>query len=360
MTDLVSLISKLIELPTSPGNAPALSGALDLVLGELSGYTIEHFESKDTKSALVHNQKTRPDKFGIILTVHLDTIPGKSDQLKPVIRDEKLYGLGVLDMKAAAACAITVFKEVAEKVDYPLALQFTTDEEVGGFNGTKHQLDSGVKTDFVIATEPTNLEIVTEAKGILQLKITAHGKAAHGAYPWKGQNAIWEMNQFMSSLRVEFPDPTPGAWATTINLGNIETSNRSFNKIPDTCTVWLDIRFLPREKNEIKKRVLKLMPRGFTSEEVVFEPPLQTSNTNSFVLSLSDSVKKVTGHAPLLRGANGTSDSRFYGVVDIPGVEFGPIGDGMGSDTEWIDLPSLKTYRDILTNFLLQQSSSLL
>jgi len=54
--------------------------------------------------------------------------------------------------------------DCAEELKYPIALQIVTDEEVGGFHGTKFQVENGVNAEFVIATEPTNLDIVTKAK----------------------------------------------------------------------------------------------------------------------------------------------------------------------------------------------------
>ena len=34
---------------------------------------------------------------------------------------------------------------MANKVDYPLGLQLVTDEEVGGFNGTKYQIEKALE-----------------------------------------------------------------------------------------------------------------------------------------------------------------------------------------------------------------------
>ena len=67
-------------------------------------------------------------------------------------------------MKGNLVAAMFAFIDSAEIVDYPIALQLVTDEEIGGFFGTKFQVESGVLADFIIATEPTNLDVVTRAK----------------------------------------------------------------------------------------------------------------------------------------------------------------------------------------------------
>ena len=106
-----------------------------------------------------------------------------------------------MDMKANVACLMTVFKDVADKVNYPLGLQLVTDEEIGGFHGTKYQIEKGVRAEFVVVGESTDLNIKNRAKGILWAKISAKGKTAHGAYPWRGENAIWKMNEFLNCLK---------------------------------------------------------------------------------------------------------------------------------------------------------------
>ena len=139
---------------------------------------------------MIYPQKTRPKKFKIILNAHLDVVSGREEQYKPYEKDGKLFGRGAIDMKGAAAVEILVFKEVAKRVSYPLALQLVTDEEIGGFCGTKYQIEKGVRADFVIAGEPTDFGVNNKAKGIIWLKIKTKGKSAHGAYPWRGKNAL--------------------------------------------------------------------------------------------------------------------------------------------------------------------------
>lgn len=65
-------------------------------------------------------------------------------------------------------------------------------------------------------------------------------------------------------------------------------------------------------------------------------------------------IKEITHEDGKVSGANGTSDVRFYNtMVNAPGVEFGPIGDGAHSNSEWVSLDSLNSYYHILKQFLL-------
>jgi succinyl-diaminopimelate desuccinylase len=350
---ILKLSKKLILIKSTSENQKALDEILKLSLFELKEYPKKIFKSKGVKSALIFNKKGNFKKFKIILNGHLDVIPGKENQYKPVIKGNKLYGVGSADMKASVSCLIFAFKEVAKKVNYPLALQLVTDEEVGGFNGTKYQIEKGIRSDFVIVGESTNFNIENKAKGILWLKIFAKGKTGHSARPWMGENAILKMNTFLQKLKEKYPWPKKENWVTTFNISSIKTNNEAFNKIPDYCEVWCDVRYIPEEKNQILKNLKKLLPKGFILKTLVNEPPFYVSEKNPYVKLLVKLIKRETKKGGKLIGGHGSSDARHFTRVSCPAVEFGPIYGGIGSDNEWVEIPSLEKYFQILKDFLL-------
>lgn len=349
---ILSLTKQFISIRSDPGNTNALSRILELALRQCNGYTVERFICHGVRSALIYNTKKRPKKFRVILNTHLDVIPGKTHQYVPHVKGTRLYGVGAMDMKANAACAILAFKQIANTLNYPVAIQLTTDEETGGFDGTKYQIEKGVRSDFVLACEPTNFDIVNEAKGIVWLRITAHGKTAHGAYPWSGDNAIWKMHAFLDALRKHYPIPTTQKWSTTVNVSTMSTSNQVFNKIPDECIVGLDIRYVPADAKMIIKNVRALLQKGMALEVLQNEPALYTDPKNLFIQKLHNVAGDIVKKPITLRGAQGSSDARHFMSVGGVGAEFGPIGGGIGSDHEWVSIPSLKKYADILIAFL--------
>jgi succinyl-diaminopimelate desuccinylase len=197
------------------------------------------------------------------------------------------------------------------------------------------------------------LNIVNKAKGIVWVKIHTKGKTAHGAYPWDGENAIWNMHTFLKKLEQAYPIPSKKEWVTTVNLARIETSNQTFNKIPDECAVWLDIRCIPEDSNTIIDSIKTLLPKGFTIEIVTSEPALMTNENNTFVKKLQSIGKEVTGNDVALYGAQGSSDARHFSHINCEGIEFGPKGENTGSDNEYVDIKSLESYYTILQKFLL-------
>lgn len=352
LKNILFLTKKLIYIKSTEENPKQLGEALDLVLNELKDFKIERFERNGVKSALVYNSKTRPKKFRILFNVHLDVIPAKDKQFKPKIIGSKLYGAGSMDMKANASCIILAFKEMANKINYPLGIQLTTDEEIGGFNGTRYQIQKGVRADFVIASEPTNFDIVHQAKGVLQIKISTKGNTAHGAYPWKGENAILKMNKFIGDLVKKLPNPKKEKWATTINVSKISTTNQAFNKIPDDCYVLLDIRYIKEDQKKILNKIKSILPKDFKLQILATGPAVLTSIKDKNIVKLKKIIAKNYKNNSALRGAHGTSDVSHFAKINCPGIEFGPIGGGIGSDKEWVSIPSLDTYYKIIKSFL--------
>jgi succinyl-diaminopimelate desuccinylase len=314
--------------------------------------TVEHFEHNGFRSILVYNAPSRPQRFKVILNGHLDVIPGKDHQYVPYVEGDKLYGVGATDMKANVACIIKVFNQMAPRVPYPLALQLVTEEELGGFDGTRRHIESGVRGDFIIAAESTNFDIVNQAKGVLWIALSAFGETAHSAYPWRGTNAVQKMTQFLTRLAEEYPTPRAQEWCTTVNVSSIHSPNTAFNKIPDRCDVKLDLRFLPSESENALQRLKAIVPADFSMEVIAHEPALYVAETNPFVKHLRQATEEIRGQPSALYCAQGSSDARHYTRVGDAGVEFGPIGGGIGSDSEWISISSLSTYCQVLEAFL--------
>lgn len=342
----------LIRMETVPERPSELDRALKYCVKQIRVGRIEYFERNGVKSILVYNTEQRPPRFRVLLNGHLDVIPGKADQYVPRVQDGRLFGVGATDMKANVACIIAAFNEMAPRVSYPLGLQIVTDEEIGGFDGTKYQIEQGVRADFVIAAESTNFNIVNQAKGVLWAALTARGKTAHGAYPWRGQNAIQKMVRFLSTLEAEYGTPTEEQWCTTVNVSAIQSENRAFNKIPDQCGVSLDLRFLPGESKDVLSRLRRLVPSDFDFEIKAHEPALFVDSSNPFLQSLRQATEQVNKMACSYYCAQGSSDARHFTRVGDAGVEFGPIGGGIGTDEEWVDLDSLGRYVEILKCFL--------
>ncbi len=349
---VIDLAKELIRIASVKGDTNALKNVIATAVAPLEGFTVEHFERNGVPSVLVYSGKSRPERFRIIFNAHLDVVPAKVEQFVPFEKEGKLFGRGAVDMKAAAAAEILIFKEMAAQVTFPVGLQLVTDEEVGGFDGTKYQVEQGVRADFVIAGEPTDFGINDRAKGILWAKVIARGTTAHGAYPWQGENALWKLEKFLERLREAYPEAREELWKTTVNLAKIETPNLTFNKVPDSAYALLDVRYVPEDEQTIVAALQHLAGNDATIEVQVKEPPQFTDPENEYVRSLKQVVKDVTGEEGKTIVKHGGSDIRLYNAVGCDGVTFGPPGYGLHTDEEWVSIEGLEQYGEMLRKFL--------
>src|SRR5258708_24028737 len=113
---------------------------------------------------------------------------------------------------------------------------------------TEALVEEGLRADFAITGEPTELHIGVQAKGVLAIRVEVSGIAAHGSTPWLGDNAIlkaYDVFRRIETLRFSressdlFDRPS-------INLARI-VGGGAFNKVPDVCGMDVDIRFLPNQ-----------------------------------------------------------------------------------------------------------------
>ena len=255
-------------------------------------------------------------------------------------------------MKVAAACLITVFKQQVEQWNN-LGLMLVTDEEIGGFNGTKLLITKiKNKPEFIIAGEPTDLQIGNEAKGVISLEVDFQGKTAHGSRPWLGDNAILKAAKSLEKINKSIPLLTEEKWEDSWNAGII-WGGKAENQVPDKCSFMLDIRYLPDTKpQDVINKFQEIIPDGQVKIKSI-DSPILTMQDDHFVQLLSRSIKAVTGEKAIFRKGHGSSDIRFFTEKNIPAVQFGPSGgNSLHCDDEWVSLESVEKYVRILTIFL--------
>jgi succinyl-diaminopimelate desuccinylase len=354
--DLPARAAELIAVPSTADRPEELRRALEIVLDVVGpGFTVERFTSRGKPSALVHVPGPRPD-FRVLLNAHLDVVPADSYAAR---RDgDRLYGRGAQDMKVAALVLAEVFRSLAPSLPYPLGLQLVTDEEVGGYDGTAHQLEGGVTGDFVVIGEQSDLRVVTESKGIAQVRLRATGAAAHAAYPWLGDNALVALLGAVEAILRRHPVPAAEVWATTVNLARIETANHAVNQVPADATAWLDIRYPPedrdfagRGRDEIAAHLHGLAGGAVDVLVDSLGAPHAADPASADVERLRAAARSVGRSGDLLR-KHGAADARFYHERGIDAVVFGPGGAGQHGPREYLDVTTLAPYHDALVMFL--------
>jgi succinyl-diaminopimelate desuccinylase len=290
----------------------------------------------------------------VILHGHLDVVPGRPAQFEPRVEGDRLIGRGAYDMKGGLAAMMCAVREAAAQNAVSVRFLCTPDEEAEEVDqrSTEALVRAGYRGDFAITGEPTDLHIGVQAKGVLAIRILVAGRAAHGSTPWLGDNAVLKaIDTFRAIESLPFSRESSDLFdRPSINLGRIGGGD-ALNKVPDECTMDVDIRYLPgQDPGDILAQI-----RGLGGVEIArtfTRVPAEVSRTHPYVRALGDAVRRSEGGEVLSVGRDGASDAVSFLQAGVPAVEFGPVGAGHHGPEEWVSIASLGRYRRALTEFV--------
>jgi succinyl-diaminopimelate desuccinylase len=291
----------------------------------------------------------------VVFHAHLDVVPGHSEQFVPRVAGDRLYGRGAYDMKGGLAAMMCAVRDLAAqdvvRVRFVCVCDEESDEQV--LRGTDYVVDKGYTGDFAITGEPTNLHIGIQAKGVLAVRLEVKGRSAHGSTPWIGDNAVLKaIDVFRAIESLPFARETSELFdRPSISLGRI-LGGDAVNRVPDLCAIDLDIRYLPGQDPE---QILEDMGAQADAEitKVFHREPIVVAREEPYVQILAEAVCSVTPlKESIAVGRDGTSDVISFLNAGMPGVEFGPAGDGHHGPEEWVSIESLSQYRQALVEFV--------
>jgi succinyl-diaminopimelate desuccinylase len=296
------------------------------------------------------------------LNGHIDVVPpGEGWTLDPfagVVRDGRIFGRGVCDMKAGLAAAVYAAEAIARAgVALPGTLEIsgTVDEESGGFAGVAWLAEQGriakARTDYVIIPEPLNVDRISVGhRGVYWFELTLVGRMAHGSMPFLGVSAIAGMTEVLSAIRQELEPALAGrltsmpvvpeaARHATINVNAIEggqpIAGIQSPCVADRCRAIFDRRFLLEEtfgraKAEIDalvKRALSRVP-GVEHElrDLMVVDPVQTPHDSPVVSAVERAIGRVLDRQATLVASPGTYDHKHVArIAGIPHcIAYGP------------------------------------
>lgn len=299
----------------------------------------------------------------MLLNSHLDVVPPSDnhpyDPFEPTEVDGRLYGRGSVDAKASGAAMTTALLELARSGWQPpggqVLVALTACEETGGdYNGLENLRPKLPDLNAAIVGEPTDLRPCIAQKGLLILKIHAHGKSAHAARAHLGENPIYKAAQDLQRLTeftFERSDPFLGKPTLT---PTVITGGEARNMVPDRCTVVLDVRTTPAYTHD---EIIEILDDYLESEVEVHSKriiPVSTDPSEKIVRACRNAIP---GEEPF--GSPTASDWIF--LPDVPTVKLGP-GSSERSHTaeEHIELTEIEraveVYSAIIRNYYDQQT----
>jgi succinyl-diaminopimelate desuccinylase len=296
------------------------------------------------------------------LNGHTDVVPAGDgwtvDPFAGIVRNGRIFGRGVCDMKAGIAAAVFAAEAIARAgVELPGTVEIsgTVDEESGGFAGVAWLAERGriarARTDYVIIPEPLDVDrICVGHRGVYWFELITHGRVAHGSMPFLGVSAIDAMGEVLAAIRRDLqpamarretamPIVPAGARHATINVNAIEGGQPidgiQTPCVADRCRAVFDRRFLleegfTRAKDEINaliKRAVAAVPGArYELRDLMIVDPVMTPHGSPVVGALDEAIRRVLGSPASLVASPGTYDHKHIArIAGIPHcVAYGP------------------------------------
>ena len=335
----------------------------------------------------VEKQKVEGERFNVIATdgfkpkllliAHMDTVEPRGwqrhDPFKGIVKGNKLYGLGSMDMKGGMAAILSALKSF--KKTRGLMLLFYCDEEYD-FKGMKEFIRKyRVSPHLSVSAEPTDLKIWNGARGIIKVSFQIEGLTAPASRLDQGKNAILGVAEAVKNLGKELKRyRTKKLGISTCNLAAIsgglkleknrkgeQTVSQRGDAVPDIVEVMLDIRSgHPGLKAKVIKNVLNnfLSKKGFKLINFTVYHDLRAFYTNPKKLKsvervVEDSIGKVNYLNPRQMGYQDIQiiNEKFK----VPAFSFGPSGGCRHQPDEWVDIRDLdktkKFYQNLISEY---------
>jgi succinyl-diaminopimelate desuccinylase len=259
-SEAIALLQDLVRIDSQnpPGDERKI---VDFIKKYLAGLNIrsEITEFKKNRPNLVCRLRSKNSRKKILITPHIDTVPfsgkWKFGPLSGHLYKGRIYGRGATDCKANAAVCLALIKELKEKnislENLDLIFAFCADEETGSHWGTIPLVKKFKGIDYGLVLDADEFDIVSAQKGLFHLRVELFGKEAHGAYPWRGVNALEKgvkiLAQIMDKGLGDFRHSLLNK--PTLNIGRLCGGDK-VNIVAGWCFFELDIRYLPAMKME--------------------------------------------------------------------------------------------------------------
>ena len=296
----------------------------------------------------------------VLLIGHFDTVwpIGQLDRMPLEVRDGRLFGPGVLDMKGGIALGMLAARALTEVAPPAgrIVMLWTTDEERG--SGTSRPVieEEARRSQAVFVLEPAMVDggVKTTRKGCGEFCLAVRGVAAHaGVDPDNGASAIHEL----AAQIVDLQRVRDMALGVSLNIGMISGGTRP-NVVAEEAQATIDVRVsTAAEATQVAATIQERVPtvRG-TRIEVTggFErPPLERTEAVARLYERARAVAVRLGHDLPEGGTGGGSDGNFTAAQGIPTLDgLGALGAGPHALHEHIEVDGLSWRAALLAGLI--------
>lgn len=292
----------------------------------------------------------------LLYDAHMDTVDvgditcWKRDPYGGETHRGVLYGRGACDMKGALAAMVYAGKAIAEsgvRLDGDLYVVGVVQEEPCEGLAIGHVVEQeGLRPDWVVLGEATNLQISRGQRGRIEFRITLRGRACHASAPERGINAIYEAARVIVALEMLAPQLNRDSfWGKgSIAVTDISSTSGSHNAVPDSCTIYIDRRLTIGEtETKALAEIRRILARegvdarievptyhsvsytGYEAKARQYFPFWSTAEDEPLLIRAAGVIEDVLNFVPHVGRWDFSTDGVFTaGVVGIPTIGFGP------------------------------------
>jgi glutamate carboxypeptidase len=301
----------------------------------------------------------------VLLVGHTDTVFEEGTVAERPFRIEgsTAYGPGVSDMKGgllggffAVEALSSLGLDAFDRITYVC----NPDEEIGSpFSGPViRALAPEHDVAFVLEGGRANGDIVSARKGIVDLEIVIHGRAAHaGVEPHRGRSAVVEAAHKILALQA-LNDRLPGV---TVNVGVVDGGSRT-NVVPETCVLRVDLRAPAGASLDAMERAVRELCLATEVPDVAIKVeahgwhrPMEKDEHVARLVAIAQDTAVELGFEVRDAATGGASDANGISAAGTPTLDgLGPVGGDDHAPGEWLDLQSVVPRIALLSGLILR------
>lgn len=331
--NLAATTLELCAIPSVTGNEAAICSHVEKWA---RGKFLED-EVRRVGNALLVAPSRKTNRPLVGLFGHLDTVKPSDDQ-PCEIRDGRLYGCGASDMKAGLAVMMAMLERNHYNSDL-LAVFYDKEEGPQSESGLPAVIEHLPKIDLAVMLEPTANQLQLGCVGGIHARIRFHGKRAHSARPWHGDNAIYKALPLLQRLRdrnrVEVM--VDGLPFYEVMTPTVAATYNSHNVVPDVLMINVNYRFAPSRSEASAIAELQHLVDGEGEIEISdVAPPGAVARTHPLIVQWIERCKLVP------EPKQAWTDVARMTAIGIPAVNMGPGDPAQAHQAgEWVEVAAL-------------------
>lgn len=347
---LKSRLRELVEIESPSEDKAGVDRAGEMVIawaGTLGGKVKRHKQKIYGDVLELRFGPARSKRGRVLVLGHLDTVWPLGTLAKMPWREAegKLWGPGVLDMKAGVVMALEAVSALREiDQERPVNLLLVSEEELGSPVSRTITERLAAECSAVLVLEPAQeLAYKTARKGVGLFSLRVDGVGAHAGVDFgRGHSAVLEMARLIERAS-GFTDLNKGL---TVNVGVMTGGTRS-NVVAAECVAEVDVRIArAADAVRVEKKFRELTVTDtacrLTVTGGINRPPMEREAGTVRLFRLAQRLAREMGINLEEAATGGGSDGNFTAAMGIATLDgMGAVGAGAHASHEHVVIKHL-------------------